>query len=238
MSTILFALWMALSAGLLVLFFYAAFVNLRNRRIQHVELGELIPSFLPVNVEALAELADPSRQQRLPQECSAAEREELQRRQIQVTIDCLRRMTHNAALLQKLGYCQLHSPNPLISSLAQEMIDAGVHVRLYTFVGLIALHVRQRFRLKALPFVSIQRLCDVQDLLSQVFQLARGAGAEFVRVLGSSLSVPHHAFDHATGPRPVPAPQPDPFAMVSGGTGCGNGPTGGGGWVVWCCSLR
>lgn len=157
---------MALSAGLLVLFFYAAFVNLRNRRIQHVELGELIPSFLPVNVEALAGLIDPSEQRRRQQECSVVEQEQLQRRQIQLTIDCLRRMTHNAALLQKLGYCQLHSPNPLISSLAQEMIDAGVHVRLYTFVGLIGLQVRLRLRLSAVPFLSVQKLCDVQDLLS------------------------------------------------------------------------
>src|SRR5215831_12728974 len=167
MSTILFALWMALSAGLLLLFFYAAYVNLRNRRIQHVELGELIPSFLPVNVESLAELADPVQQQRGRRESSSGEREmeQLQRRRIQLTIDTLRRMTHNAALLQKLGYCQLHSPNPLISSLAQEMIDAGVHVRLYTFVGLIALNVRLRLPIRV-PLASARKLCDVHDLLA------------------------------------------------------------------------
>ena len=163
MSTILFALWMALSAGLLVLFFYAAFVNLRNRRIQHVELGELIPSFLPVNVEALAELADPS-QQHQPQECSAAELEELQRRQIQLTIDCLRRMTHNAALLQQVGYAQLRSGNQLIESLAQEMVDAGVHVRLYTFMALIVLQVRSA--LQCLPLFSAATCGDVQNIVS------------------------------------------------------------------------
>src|SRR5262245_32962570 len=162
MSTILFALWMALSAGLLLLFFYAAYVNLRNRRIQHVELGELIPSFLPVNVESLTELANAERRR---QEGSSAELEQLQRRRIQLTIDTLRRMAHNAALLQKLGYCQLHSPNQLISSLAQEMIDAGVHVRLYTFVGLIALQVRLRLPL-SVPLASARKLCDVQDLLA------------------------------------------------------------------------
>src|SRR5262245_29197173 len=165
MSTILFALWMALSAGLLLLFFYAAFVNLRNRRIEHVELGELIPSFLPVHVESLTELADPAQQERWGEQCSPGEVAKLQRRQIQLTIDTLRRMTHNAALLQKLGYCQVHSPNPLISSLAQEMIDAGVHVRLYTFVGLIALQVRLRLPL-SVPLASARKLCDVQDLLA------------------------------------------------------------------------
>jgi hypothetical protein len=163
MSTVLFALWMALSAGLLLLFFYAAFVNLRNRRIQHVELGELIPSFLPVDVEALAELVGSSQEQSNSEEIPIAAAA-LQRRQLQLTIDCLRRMTHNAALLQKLGYCQLQSPNPLISSLAQEMIDAGVHVRLYTFVGLVALQLRRRFG--SVPLVSTRKFCNVQDLLS------------------------------------------------------------------------
>src|SRR5262249_9226877 len=115
------------------------------------------------NVEALAELVGPSQQQ-LNREELPAEAVALQRRQVQLTIDCLRRMTHNAALLQKLGYCQLHSPNPLISSLAQEMIDAGVHVRLYTFVGLISLHLRRR--LGSLPLVSTRKFCDVQELLS------------------------------------------------------------------------
>src|SRR5262249_11509220 len=120
--------------------------------------------FLPVNVESLAELADPA-QQHWRQASAPAAQEQLQRRQIQLTIDTLRRMAHNAALLQKLGYCQLHSPNQLISSLAQEMIDAGVHVRLYTFVGLIALQVRLRLPL-SVPLASARKLCDVQDLLA------------------------------------------------------------------------
>ena len=57
MSNLLFALWMSLSAGMLLVFFYAAYLNWRNRRIHHVELGEIIPAFLPVDVEALARLS-------------------------------------------------------------------------------------------------------------------------------------------------------------------------------------
>jgi len=68
-----------------------------------------------------------------------------------LTIECLRRMTHNAALLQQLGYSQLRSGNELICSMAQEMIDAGVHVRLYTFMGLLVLHVWSTLRLGAVP---------------------------------------------------------------------------------------
>src|SRR5215475_14107509 len=142
MSNLLFALWMSLSAGMLLLFIYAAYLNWRNRRIHNVELGEMIPAFLPVDVEALAQLVGSPQEQCRQREGSREELSRLERERILLTIDCLRRMTHNAALLQKLGYSQLHSPNELICSLAQEMIDAGVHVRLYTFIGLISLHLR------------------------------------------------------------------------------------------------
>ena len=67
-------------------------------------------------------------------------------------MECLRRMSHNAALLQQVGYAQVHSGNQLIASLAQEMVDAGVHVRLYTFMALIVLQVA--VTLQCLPLFS------------------------------------------------------------------------------------
>jgi hypothetical protein len=149
---------MSLSAGLLLLFFYAAFLNLRNRHTRNVDLGELIPSFLPVDVEAFAVLVDPS------QKGSRQDEEELLR--VRLTIEYLRRMTHNAALLQRLGYAQLHSPNQLICELAQEMIDAGVHVRLYTFLGLVALNVWSRFHFAIGPLTRMPKIADLEKLLS------------------------------------------------------------------------
>jgi hypothetical protein len=159
MSNVLFALWMGLSAGLLLLFFYAAFLNLRNRRVHNVDLGELMPSFLPVDVETLSVLIGPN-----SKNSAAGEQEDLER--VQLTIECLRRMTHNAALLQRLGYSQLHSPNQLICDLAQQMIDAGVHVRLYTFVGLMSLHAWSRLRFAIGPLTKMPKIADVQELLS------------------------------------------------------------------------
>ena len=166
MSNLLFALWIGLSAGLLLLFFYAAFLNIRrNRQSRQVELGELIPSFLPVNVEALSQLLectenapDPSR--------SGEEVRELQRKQISEARECLKRMTRNAALLQRLGYAQLRSGNELICSLAQEMIDAGVHVRFYTFLGLVTLYVWSALRLTRRPMLPAPKLSELQTMLS------------------------------------------------------------------------
>ncbi|HMF89011.1 MAG TPA: hypothetical protein VKL40_00095 [Candidatus Angelobacter sp.] len=165
MSNTLFALWLALSAGLLLLFFYAAVVHWRNRRIGDVDLGELIPSFLPVDVNVIQELADRVPDERM-QEAVKEELTEIRRQHAQLAAECLRRMAHNAALLQRLGYSQLQSPNPLICSLAQEMIDAGVNVRLYAFVGLTGLRLRRWFHLSAAPLPWLRRAGDVQNIFA------------------------------------------------------------------------
>jgi hypothetical protein len=153
----MFVLWMAFSAGLLLLFFYAAFLNMRNRNVRNVDLSEMLPSFLPVDVEPLADLIASGAKTRDAQD---------DMKRVQLTIDCLRRMSHNAALLQRVGYSQLHSPNQLICELAQEMIDAGVHVRLYSFIGLAVLHVWSHLHFVLGPLARIPRVADLHHLLS------------------------------------------------------------------------
>ena len=160
----MFAIWIGLSVGLLLLFVYAAFVNSRRRHTGKVELSDLIPSVLPVNVDRLQELISPAQQRYLQETYGQEELLRIYREQLGLTIDCLRRMSHNAALLQQLGYSQLNSGNQLIASLAQEMIDAGVHVRLYSFMSLIVLRVRNW--LSCFPMVAATRSAEVQHLLS------------------------------------------------------------------------
>ncbi len=58
MSNTMFAIWIGLSAGILLLFLYAAFLNLRRRQSPGAELGDLMNSFLPVNVEVLSEVIE------------------------------------------------------------------------------------------------------------------------------------------------------------------------------------
>src|SRR6476659_3904876 len=127
MSNTMFAIWIGLSAGILLLFLYAAFLNLRRRQNQGVELGDLMSSFLPVNVEVLSQLISPAQQRHLQETYGREELLRIYRQQVALTMECLRRMAHNAALLQQVGYTQLQSGNSLIASLAQEMVDAGVH---------------------------------------------------------------------------------------------------------------
>src|SRR5258708_36010516 len=166
MSNSIFALWIGLAAVLLLLFLYAAFLNLRRRQSSQVQMGESIAAFLHVDVDVLAKLIDPAQQRHLQETFGKDELRRIQREQVQLTIECLRRMTHNAALLQQLGYSQLRSGNELICSMAQEMIDAGVHVRLYTFMGLIVLHVWSALRLGAVPLFPWVKSTNLMELLS------------------------------------------------------------------------
>jgi hypothetical protein len=164
MSNTMFAIWIGLSAGVLLLFLYAAFVNLRRRRSPGAELGDLMNSFLPVDLEVLSDVINPAQQRHLQETYGRDELLRIYRQQVGLTMECLRRMSHNAALLQEVGYTQLRCGNQLIASLAQEMVDAGVHVRLYTFMALIVLQVRTA--LQWLPLFSAANCGDVQSLIS------------------------------------------------------------------------
>jgi uncharacterized protein (DUF3820 family) len=164
MSNTMFAIWIGLSAGVLLLFLYAAFLNLRRRQSPGAELGDLMNSFLPVNVEVLSNVINPAQQRHLQETYGRDELLRIYQEQVGLTMECLRRMSHNAALLQQVGYAQMHSGNQLIASLAQEMVDAGVHVRLYTFMALIVLQVRTS--LQWLPLFSAANIGDVRSLVS------------------------------------------------------------------------
>ena len=166
MSNTMFAIWIGLSAGILLLFLYAALLNLRRRQSAGAQLSDLMNSFLPVNVDVLSEVINPARQRHLQETFGHDELMRIYREQVALTVECLRRMSHNAALLQQVGYAQLQSGNPLIASLAQEMVDAGVHVRLYTFMALITLKVRSA--LQCLPLFSAATSGDVRGLVSSL----------------------------------------------------------------------
>lgn len=164
MSNTMFAIWIGLSVGILLLFLYAALLNMRRRQSPGAELSDLMSSFLPVNVEVLSEVINPAHQRHLQETYGHDELLRVYREQVGLTMECLRRMSHNAALLQQVGYTQLGSGNQLIASLAQEMVDAGVHVRLYTFMALIVLQVRGA--LQRLPLFSAATCGDVHSLVS------------------------------------------------------------------------
>jgi len=140
MASFFFAFWILMAAGLLGLLATAAIGNFRRRNSPPIGPGSVIPKLLPVDLDVLSVFVEPSS---LP----ASRAESLSpgvlspRERARKTRECLRRMAGNAALLQQIGYTHVQSENQLIASLAQEMIDAGVSVRLYAFVCMAKLRL-------------------------------------------------------------------------------------------------
>lgn len=161
MANYSFVVWIALSTGLLLLFAYAALINLRRRHMPEVDLDEVVPYLLPVDVKALAEAIDPNQDKYLRHSCSAQEYQKIQRKRNRLAAEYLRRMNHNAALLQRVGYGQLRSSNSMVAEQAQELIDAGVHVRLYAFVGLSVLFLKRVWLFGSL---SLSRVSHFQNV--------------------------------------------------------------------------
>ncbi|HEV2962389.1 MAG TPA: hypothetical protein VG649_11230 [Candidatus Angelobacter sp.] len=166
MSNYLFAIWIILSAALLLLFFYAAYINVRRKKRPQVDLSDVVPFLLPVDIEALSELIDPQNEAASRHTTSKQDFQRLRRKRARQTVEYLRRMSHNAALLQRVGYSRIHSTNTLVAEQGQELIDAGVHVRLYTFVGLTVLFLWRLLGLYAVSFVSLPKVSDIHDLMS------------------------------------------------------------------------
>jgi hypothetical protein len=163
MADYLFAIWIVLSASLLVLFGYAAWVHLRRRQQAEIDLSDIVPYLLPVNLEVLSDAIDLSQDAYLRHSQLPDEFQRLQRKRARLAAEYLRRMSHNAALLQQVGYAQLRSSNPVVADQAQELIDAGVHVRLYALLGIAALFFRRVWGLGA---ISAAKIFEVQKLMS------------------------------------------------------------------------
>lgn len=161
MSNVSFWLWIALSAGLMLLFAYAAWVNLRRRNLQ-ADLDEIIPFLRRVDLEAFSQLLNPVEDRYIRENRSKEAYQKYRRKQIRIAMEVLRRMSHNAALLQTIGYSRLESRNTLVAEQAQALVDAGVHVRLYSLMGLATLHF---WRILGF-FPSLIRVSEIHKLVS------------------------------------------------------------------------
>ncbi len=154
---------MVLSAGLLLLFACAAVMNLRRQNQSETDLSDIVPYLLPVNMEALVEALSLTQDAYLRHSQSPQEFQKLQRKRARLAAEYLRRMSYNASLLQRVGYGQLRSPNPVLAEQAQGLIDAAVHVRLYALVGLVALFCRRAW---GLTWISQAKVAEIYKIMS------------------------------------------------------------------------
>jgi len=115
-----------------------------------------------VDLDGFSRLLNPVEDRYIRENRGSAEYQKYRRKQIRIAMEVLRRMSHNAALLQTIGYGRLESRNTLVAEQAQALVDAGVHVRLYSLMGLATLHF-WRF----LGFIpSVIRVSEIHKLVS------------------------------------------------------------------------
>lgn len=188
MANYSFALWMLLAAGLLLLLVYVAWANVRRKHLSETDLSDIVPYLLPVDVQAFAEAISVNKDAYLQHSQSRNEFEKVQRRRMRLAAEYLRRMSHNAALLQRIGYGQLGSSNPMIAEQAQDLIDAGVRVRLLVFFGSFAFLLRRIWGLRSL---SQARVAEVQRLMSAnlipAYQVLRTRAGEMISLRDSAF---------------------------------------------------
>ncbi|HWZ45849.1 MAG TPA: hypothetical protein VNW97_20420 [Candidatus Saccharimonadales bacterium] len=164
MSNFSFWLWIALSAGLLLLIAYAAITNSRKHSA-HLDFDEIVLLLRPVDVQAFSRLLHPREDAYMRETGGKTEYANFRRKQIRIAMEYLRRMSHNAGLMQSIGHSRIRAANGLVVAQAEELITAGVNVRLYSMMGLAILHFWRIFGTPSHPRFNPFRIAELQKLL-------------------------------------------------------------------------
>jgi len=155
MSGLLFYVWIGTAAALVLLLPYSAWQQAQRRRAGEVPAEGLLTALHPVDLESFSRAMRAMRGDR-----------RVDRRRFAAAIGALRQMARNAAALQAAGYAHLRSANPLIQSFAQEMIDAGVSVRMYSLYLLAVLHIFRVLRSARMPYHILARMSGMDEVVS------------------------------------------------------------------------
>jgi hypothetical protein len=164
MSNFSFWIWIGLSAGLMVLLVWAAVAN-RRRHAYH-DLDEIVPFLRPVDLDTFSHLLSPQEDVYMRETRGETEYEKFRSKEIRIAMECLRRMSYNAELLQSIGYSKIQSSNEFVAAQAQELIDAGVNVRLYSMMGLATLHFWRVFGVPSHACFKPVRISEMKKLVS------------------------------------------------------------------------
>ena len=93
------------------------------------DLADILPLLLPVDMERLQNYFDPGLEWSLRNSSTSREFRSLQRSRRRIAITHVRRIFHNAGLLQTLGYAALASGEAEQGQLGKAIIDAAVPIK-------------------------------------------------------------------------------------------------------------
>ena len=146
----------------------------RRRRTLLTNPNSIAGQLLPVDIEAFRNLIDPSEEQYLKAQLPRSQFRSIQRARSLATVDYVRRASHNAAALMRLGEAARHNLDPRIADAGRRLVDDAVRLRMFALFSITRLYLRV-----ALPGVHIsagtlvESYQQLSGLASQVMVMQR-----------------------------------------------------------------
>ena len=111
----------------------------RGRFSRRIPLQELIRRTRPVDVEAFCNLMDPDEESFLRSSLPAHLFRSVQRERLLAATEYVGAVSHNAAILLRIGEAARHDPDPEVVGAGQDLANNAVRLRLYCSLVLLRL---------------------------------------------------------------------------------------------------
>jgi hypothetical protein len=105
-------------------------------------LDDLAGQTQPVDIDAFRNLIDPDEDEFLRTNLSPGQFRVIQRERIQSALDYIRRSTHNAACLLRLGETAARSTDPRIAQAGRQLIESALQLRANALLSTVKLRAR------------------------------------------------------------------------------------------------
>src|SRR5579884_1444249 len=165
MSNFSFALCLFPLVGVMGVFALALSKHHRRKQMREAGFDEVIPFLAPTHLCAMLEWTDPKNESYLRSRNREPEFRAIQRRQLRLLIETTKRILRNSGLLQDLAAGQLYAENILLAKLAEELIEVGAKVRIYSLSVLMRLYWKKAV-LALGPLAFSTQLADLEKTVS------------------------------------------------------------------------
>jgi hypothetical protein len=127
-------------AAALALLFLLKFVRSQESPIRN--LDELVAQSEPVDLRAFRNLIDPQEESYLRANLSVPEFRGIQRARMRAALEYVRRTSHNAALLVRVGRMARNSPDPNTVRAAEQLANSAMELRIHSMLAVAYFRVR------------------------------------------------------------------------------------------------
>ena len=163
----------AIVAVIAILFLYW---NFRHERILVRNLEDLAGQTQPVDFAAFSNLLDASQKQFLKERLSSSDYRQLRRARLLATLDYVKRLSHNAQVLMRLGEAARSSSEPEVAKAAHALVNNALRMRLLAMSVTVKLYgelLVPQFSAELEPVADRYRqLTDAAGLLARLQQPA------------------------------------------------------------------